>query len=662
GLTLLIFTIVEFVVALRQKKLKNFVIASIVALLAGILSISNHINRYMVVNEYVKNTTRGKNELTDSPENIVLGIKDKKNKNNSNTGGLDKDYAFRWSYGIGETINLLIPNAYGGSSFELPDENSKLMEVVQEEANKYNTQAENLINYLLSEGAFPAMYWGEQPGTGGPAYMGAVLLVLFLWGMLVSKNPLKWWLLGAILLCISIAWGKNFFLNDLLFDYLPLFNKFRAVTMILSLMPIFLVIGAAMGLQETQTLLQENSAILWKKLKIFAIAFGGILLLLAMAGGFFFDFRSSQDKMLIKEGGEMVELFRSLVKAAQKDREALFKADAWRSWILVMLALGVLWALWKKFIKFEVALGVLILLTLIDGWGVAKRYLNNEKFVDKEEARTLEPTPADESILKDTTYYRVLNLGNPFNDASTSYFHYSAGGYHGAKLRSYQDLISGHIDSEIRSLYKNLQDSAGKLSTGTTYKPVIDMLNVKYFIVPLQGGKNVAIQNPDALGAAWVVREYKMVENADEELKALKNFNPRKTAVIRKQAGTEKLQSIRWDSLAKVRLVKHSPNEMAYEFEANSPQMVVFSEIYYRMGESGWQAYLDDKPADYLKVNYALRGMIVPAGKHTIHFRFEPKVYHEGEKLALLSSILMILLLLGGIFYAWKLKKVNIKG
>jgi hypothetical protein len=652
GLTLFIFALVEFIIAIRQNRLKHFVIASLVAITAGVLSMSNHINRYMVVNEYVKNTTRGKNELSDSPENIVSGATAKKNQNN--TGGLDKEYAFRWSYGIGETLNFLIPNAYGGSSFEAPTENSKLMETLQEEASQYNLPAENLFNYLLSQGALPAMYWGEQPGTGGPAYMGAVLLLLFIWGMIISKNPLKWWILGAVLLCVSIAWGKNFFLNDFFFDYLPMFNKFRAVTMILSFMPIFFVIGAAWGLQETQKLLQENPDIFWKKLKVFAVAFGGIILLMALASGMFFDFRSAQDKMLIKEGGEMADLFKKLVKAAQSDREALFKADAWRSFVFVLLALGTLWALWKKFLKFEIAVAILSLLTLIDLWGIAKRYLNSEKFVEKEEARTLEPSSADEVILKDTTYYRVLNVGNPFNDASTSYFHHSAGGYHGAKLRIYQDLISGHLDREIQALYKNLQDSAGKLSQGSTYKPVIDMLNIKYFVVPLQGGKSIAIQNPDALGAAWIVPEYKIVENADEELKALKNLNVRKMGILRKQKGTENLSSVQWDSLAKIRLTKHSPNEMVYEFEAKAPQLVVFSEIYYRMGESGWQAYLDSKPTEYFRANYALRGMVVPAGKHTITFRFEAKVYQEGEKLAFISSVVMILLLLGGGFYLWK--------
>ncbi|WP_448530576.1 hypothetical protein [Raineya sp.] len=660
GLTLLIFALVEFIIAIIQNNLKHFVIASAVAIIAGVLSMSNHINRYMVVNEYVKNTTRGKNELSDSPENVVLGASAKKSKTQNNAGGLDKEYAFRWSYGIGETLNFLIPNAYGGSSFETPAENSKLMEALQEEASKYNLQAENLFNYLLSQGALPAMYWGEQPGTGGPAYMGAVLLMLFVWSMLISKNPLKWWVLGAVLLCVSIAWGKNFFLNDFFFDYLPLFNKFRAVTMILSFMPIFLVIGAALGLQETQNILQENPDIFWKKLRVFAIFFAGTLLIFAMAGGLFFDFRSTQDRMLIKEGGEMADLFKNLVRAAQYDRLSLFKADAWRSFVFVMLALLALWALWKKYIKFEIAIAVISLLSLIDLLGVAKRFLNNEKFVEKEEARTLEPSPTDESILKDTSYYRVLNLGNPFNDASTSYFHHSAGGYHGAKLRIYQDIISGHLDKEIQALYKNLQDSAGKLTQGSTYKPVIDMLNIKYFIVPLQGGKSIAIQNPDALGAAWIVPEYKLVENADEELKALKNLNIRKMAVLRKQKGTDNLSSVQWDSLAKIRLTKHSPNEMVYEFEAKAPQLVLFSEIYYRMGESGWQAYLDGKPAEYFKANYALRGMVVPAGKHTITFRFEAKVYQDGEKLALISSILMVLLLLGGGFYLWKKSKPKI--
>lgn len=646
GLTLVIFAFVEFIMAVKQKRLKDFIIASLVALFAGLISISNHINRYMVISEYVKESTRGESELSDSPENVVLGVTKPRNTK-KRSSGLDREYAFRWSYGIGETLNLLIPNAYGGSSFVLPDEQSKIFEIIEEEAPKYNLKPEMLLNYLLSEGALPALYWGEQPGTAGPAYMGVVVLILFAWAMVVSRNYMKWWLLGAVLLCISIAWGKNFFLNDLFFDYLPLFNKFRAVTMILSLMPIFLVIGVAMGLQETLEILQKDPNTIAKKLKFFAILVLCGLLLLALVGGMFLDFRSSQDRLLVKESGEMADFFKKLVRAVQSERANLYKNDAWRSWFFGVFVVGILWLWWKSLLKWQWVMVGLSVIGLADLWGVAKRFLNNEKFVDKEEARTLEPTPADETILKDTTYYRVLNLNNPFNDATTSYFHHSAGGYHGAKLRIYQDLISGHIEREIRTLYQYLQNNLGNIPPDSVFTPVINMLNVKYFIVPLQSNKNIAITNPNVLGAAWIVPEYKLVESADEELKALKTFDPKQVAIIRTgQSGLERLKELRWDKNASVRLVKRTPNQLTYYFEAQMSQLIVFSEIYYKE-KSGWQIYIDGIPADLWRVNYALQGTIVPAGKHTITLRFMPTVYYKGEQLALISSILMLSLLVG---------------
>ncbi|GAB4126097.1 MAG: YfhO family protein [Raineya sp.] len=640
-LSIIPLAIAQFVVALRQKQVKNFFFASLICLGAGVLSISNHTSRYLVINEYTKETTRGKSELADT----------------SKKSGLDKEYAFNWSYGIGETLNFFIADAFGGSSFEMPKESSKIMEALSEEGDKMNIQFERLVNILYSQGLMPSMYWGEQPGTGGPAYMGIVLLFLFACGMLISKNPLKWWLLASVFLYISIAWGKNFPLNDLFFDYLPLFNKFRAVTMILSLMPLFLIIGAAMGLQEFLEMPQEQQEQVQKKLKWTAITFGGIMLILALLGSSFLDFRSSQDKAIEQAiSQQSPELAKVIIKAVKKDREALFTADSWRSLIFVLLAIGVGFALIKKYIRAEVAILSFSLLALIDLWGVDKRYLNNEKFVDKEEAQSIEANSADEQILKDKDYYRVLNLANPFNDATPSYFHYSAGGYHGAKLGRYQDLITAHISKETEAIYKELQENNGTLKPNSDYKPILDMLNVRYFIVPLKGGQSLAVRNPDAVGAACFVENYKIVKTANEELETIAKINPRKTMILREQKSSEKLSEVKFDSLATIKLTKYSSDEMLYESNAVSPQLALFSEIYYKTPTSGWQAYIDGQAVEHLKVNYALRGLIVPAGKHKIAFRFEPHIYRIGETLTLVSSVLMLLLLVGVVLLVLKKK------
>jgi len=644
-LSLIFLVVLQFVMSLKQKKVKNFLFASLICLGAGLLSISNHISRYLVINEYTKETTRGKSELVDNSKN--------------KKSGLDKDYAFNWSYGIGETLNLLIADAFGGSSFEAPKEDSKIMQAISEESEKMNVPSEQLANILYSQGLMPSVYWGEQPGTGGPAYMGVVLLFLFVCGMVISRNPLKWWLLASVILCLSIAWGKNFFLNDLLFDYLPLFNKFRAVTMILSLMPLFLIIGAAMGLQEYLAMPPEQQTQVQKQLKWTAIVFGGFLLFLALLGSNFLDFRSSQDKAIEQAiSQQSPELAKTLIKAIKKDRESLFTADAWRSFIFVVLVIGVGFALLKKYIQANVAIALFALLALIDLWGVDKRYLNNEKFVDKEEAKTIEPSSADEQILKDKDYFRVLDLGNPFNDATASYFHHSAGGYHGAKLGRYQDIISAHLSKEIEAIYKELQENNGVLKKGSDYKPVSDMLNIRYFVVPLRGGQNLVVRNPDAIGAACFVENYKIVKTANEELEQIGKINPKKTMILREQKGTEKLSEVKFDSLATIKLTKRSTDEMTYESNATKPQLALFSEIYYKTPTSGWQAYLDGNPIEHLKVNYTLRGLIVPAGKHTIAFRFEPGIYYTGETLTLISSVVMLLFLAIVVFGAVKRIKV----
>ncbi|MDX1903717.1 MAG: YfhO family protein [Thermonemataceae bacterium] len=655
GLTLGIFALVQLFIAFKNKEVKKFWIASAFAIMAGILSLSNHINRYLVLNEYTQETMRGRNELSDTPNNILSG---KKQKNKQNKDGLDKAYAFNWSYGIGETLNLLIANSYGGSSFEAPKEDSKLLATLEDEAGKYNMSSEQLLNALYAQGLIPSLYWGEQPGTGGPAYMGIVLFSLFVLGMFVSKNPLKWWVLGSVILCVSIAWGKNFFLNDMLFDYFPLFNKFRAVTMILSFTPIFMIIGAALGIQEFWQMHIEQKKLFFNKNKWFFAAYIGVFVLLALFGSFLLDFQSSQDKNISKAiASQSPELAKVLLKGIKADRIAMFQNDIWRGIGFLVFALLALLAFLKNFIKIEILMAILVLASLVDLWGVDKRYLNNDKFVDKEEASQIEANEANEQILKDKTYFRVLDLGNPFNDAANSYFHYSAGGYHAAKMRRYQDIIEGYLQIEIDSLYKDLQKNGGNLAKGASYKPVMDMLNIKYFIVPLKNNHHLTIQNPDALGAAWFVEKFTIAQNPDDEFRFLKNHAPKNEAILRKETNMKDLEGITYNSAATIKLLEHTPNKMTYESNSSTQQLAVFSEVFYQKGDSGWQVYVDGKKVTHFRANYLLRALPIPAGKHNIEFRFEPTTFKNGEQLALVSSILMLLTGLGAVVWLWKQRK-----
>ncbi len=597
-----IFVVSEFIGSIREKKLPGFAKATGVLLIASILAVASNITSIWATYEYGKETIRGKTELTSEKSN--------------RTSGLDKDYATGWSYGVMETFTMLIPNFNGGSSQGALTEKSNVYKTLKEK-NIDTNQAKNIIKAL-------PLYWGDQPGVAGPVYIGAIIMFLFVLALFVVDNRFKWWLLVATVLSILLAWGKNFMpLTDFFLHYVPGYNKFRAVSMTLVIAELCIPLLAILGLQKVISG-EIDKKKLTKYLYYSLAITGGISLFFAVAGSSLFSFVASVDANLPEW----------LIEPLRQDRASILSADAFRSLIFIVLAGAAIWAMINKVaIKTPLVLfTVLTLLIIADMWTVNRRYLNNDSFVRKSvDAVPFQPSTADQIIMKDKDpNFRVFNqtVGNPFADASTSYFHKSLGGYHGAKLRRYQELIDFHLGKGNMNVY--------------------NMLNTKYFIVPgEQGGQPQMQINMEALGNVWFVNNARMVNNADEEINALTDFVPTETAVYDKRF--ENLiqgHMISKDTLATISLTDYKPNHLTYKSQTSSEQLAVFSEIYY---DKGWNAYIDGKSAPYFRANYVLRAMIVPAGNHTIEFKFEPKVYATGEKIAYASSILLVLLALGTI-------------
>lgn len=599
-----ILVITEFVSSIREKKLPGFAKATGVLLIGAIFAVATNITNLWATYEYGKDTIRGKTELTTEKSN--------------RTSGLDKDYATGWSYGVMETFTVLIPNFNGGSSQGALTESSNVYKALKEN-NIDSNQAQNVIRAL-------PLYWGTQPGVAGPVYAGAIIIFLFIFALFIVDNKYKWWLLSATILSVLLAWGKNFMpFTDFFLNYVPGYNKFRAVSMTLVIAELCIPLLAVLGLQKAFS--GETDKKKLTKYLYYSIGItGGISLFFAIAGSSLFNFVSPADEQYKSYFPDW------LISALRLDRAALLSTDSFRSLAFILLAGAAVWAMINQKIKKPVFYSALILLILVDMWTVNRRYLNSESFVRKSiDAVPFQPTVADQIIMKDNDPdFRVYNqaVGNPFADASTSYFHKSLGGYHGAKLRRYQELIDHHL-------------SKGNMS-------VFNMLNTKYFIAPDEKGGQPQVQiNMQALGNAWFVNNAHMVNNADEEINALTDFVPTETAVYDKRFEDQvKGHIISKDSLATITLTEYKPNHLTYTSETGKEQLAVFSEIYY---DKGWNAYIDGKVSPYFRANYVLRAMIVPAGKHTIEFRFEPKVYFTGEKIAFASSMLLVLLAIGSV-------------
>jgi hypothetical protein len=608
-----IYVIVQFIYAIKDKTIANFFKSSAVLAGAAALAIAVNITPLLLTEEYAKESIRGKSELTLDPK--------------ASKDGLSEEYAFEYSYGVGESFTLLIPNFNGGASAGALSKNSETYKFLQERNIPNATQ---IIKQL-------PLYWGDQAFTAGPIYFGAIVLFLFILGFFIVQRKEKWWILATVVLTLALSWGKNFlFLSDFFFNHFPYYNKFRAVSSILTVTSLLVPLMAAFAVEEIINT-KENSKVLLKKVRNAFFVVGGLALLFAVMPGLAGSFiNETRDKASFGESYEQ------LISAISADRESLLRMDALRSFAFILIGAGLLYAFISKKIKSNYLLIGLALTITIDMWAVDKRYLNNDNFGKKVKNLDTEvpPNAVDLEILKDPAmYYRVYNLTvNPFTDGNTSRYHKSIGGYHAAKLKRYQELIENQI-------------SKGNMN-------VLSMLNTKYFITAPQGSNQAIPQtNPMACGNAWFINDIKYVANADSEMLALTNFDPKQTVFIdqrfKERVGAMNLKN---DSAANIALTYYSPDTLNYTSNAAAESFAVFSEIYY---EKGWNAYLDGQKTDHIRVNYLLRGMKIPAGKHEVSFRFEPANYFLGEKIAGVSSILLLLLVAGNLFMAWKKNKAT---
>jgi len=606
---IVILALVYLYYAIREKTLKDYFKSSGVLLIAALLAVAPESGKLLWTADYTKDTMRGGAVLQTNTEGEKA------------SSGLDIDYAYMWSYGIGESMTLMIPNFYGASSHYNIGQDSELFRVLRPTGQG------------ASYSRYAPMYWGGdrlKSFTSGPVYVGAFICCLFLLGLLVVRGREKWWLLIATVISLFLSWGRHFaLLNDFLFYHLPLYNKFRTPEMALVIAEISMVTLGILGLK---TLIEaKDKRLMIKPLYISAGITGGLCLLFALLGGSLMSFSSEIDAQSIPN-------YPGLMEAIIADRRSMLTGDAWRSLFFIVASAGALLLFILKNYNRNYLFAILAVLTFIDLWTVDKRFINYDSFMPKKKATEITPTEADKQILNDKDPdYRVLNLTkSTFNESETSYFHKSVGGYSPAKLRRYQDIIDHH------------------LSGGINFN-VLNMLNTKYIISPTEQGQPQAQRNPGALGNAWFVSEVKWVNSPDEEIIALKDFNPLQTAFIDREweqhvTTADALQGA--DSAAYIRLTDYAnPGYLIYESASSKPQLAVFSEVWYKT----WKAYIDGQEATALRVNYILRGLEVPAGKHKIEFKCIDEVYQKTSRLSLIASwiagIAIVLLL---VYAGWK--------
>lgn len=584
--------------------------------------------------QYSKESMRGKSELTQQTKDPA----------DQTSSGLERSYITAWSYGIGETWSLLVPNVKGGASQPLTQN-----KIAMAKADPTYTPVYQSLG----------QYWGEQPGTSGPVYVGAFVLFLFILGLFIVKGPMKWTLFIATLLSITLAWGKNFMpWTDFFLDYVPMYDKFRTVASILVIAEFTIPLLAMLALRELakdEDWLRHHKVALGCSLFLTA---GMALLFWLMPDLFFGNYVSSSEVQMldsaVSQGYIPKEMFAPLMANLAEMRRAVFTADAGRSLLIILVGCAVLLVWYFRKIKTWMMVACLIVLCTADMWDVNKRYLNDAMFSAPQPAQQFfQKTPTDEAILQDTDkYYRVVNLAvSTFNDNTTSYWHKSIGGYHAAKLRRYQELIEAYIQPELMELFQAVSATGGQLDSirGDSLFPVLNMLNTKYAILPLQGGQTAPVENPWAMGNAWFVSDVLLAANADEELAALGAINPRTTAIVDHcftEAIPDKLISAGGTAPSEavggaLSLTSYEANALTFEAETDVERLAVFSDIYY----PGWQCTIDGQPADVLRADYVLRAVVIPAGKHTIAFSFDPQSLHTTEAIANGALILLAVLL-----------------
>ena len=641
-----------FINALKTKTIGLFVKAFSLFLISTFIGLLPNFGNISTTNEYGKFSTRGKSELTINSQ--------LKSNDNNKTSGLDEDYATQWSYGIGETFTFLIPDFKGGPSNSIKSADASSLKKVNPE---YREQVAN-----------SSSYFGNQPFTSGPVYIGAIIVFLALIGMFIIKNPIKWPIVIVTLLTITLAWGKNFMsLTDFFMHNIPGYNKFRAVSMILIVAELTIPLLAMLAINELFKIKNWNDKIKLNLIKADLSLKKILITCLIIVGGFclisylFPDILNTfladnEDKQLIEQAvsagnpeNQVKPYVAELMPQLEIARKAIFKSDAFRSLIFILLAFGSLYLFYTNKIKKEMLIISLGIFILIDLWTVDARYLNDKSFITKEQnmQSITSKTAADDEILKDSDInYRVLNLTvNTFNDAATSYYHKSIGGYHGAKLKKYAELIDFHIDNEIKSFYKDANksfasDSAMKVLFGNLQ--ILNMLNAKYFILP--GGENnaeIPLKNPMVNGNAWLVEKIVSVENANEEIISLGKIDTKKEAVSQENFIKSLGLKLNYSAKGNIKLISYQPNNLVYQSETSSDEFAVFSEIYY---PKGWNAYIDGQLKEHASVNYLLRGLAIPAGKHKIEFKFEPVTYTNGNNIATIGSILLIITIGTGLF------------
>lgn len=639
---ILFMVVAYFADAYQKKELPHFFKASAVLVLAAAVGACINLSNLYHTYEYSKETMRGKSELKQE----VAAAK-------QTSSGLDRDYITAWSYGIGETWSLLVPNVKGGSSSAILSQSKAAME-----------KANPMYGSVYSQ--FP-QYFGDQPWTAGPVYVGAFVLFLFVLGCFIVKGPLKWALLGATVFSILLSWGKNLMgLTDFFIDYVPLYNKFRAVSSILVIAEFTIPLLAVLALKEIvgkPAVLKEKESRIALFISLALTA--GVALLLAVAPGMLFsDFVTPREMAALQQGLPQEHLM-PLVSNMTEMREAIVASDAWRSFFIIVIGCVLLFLYQQQKLKASLMVAGVTLLCLADMWTVNKRYLNDDLFVPKSQrTEAFVKTQADEIILQDTAQnYRVLNFvgfpGNTFNENNTAYWHKSVGGYHAAKLRRYQEMIDHHIMPEMEATYREVAQASGRMDSVDASKfRVLNMLNTKYFIFPAgKDGQPVPVVNPYAYGNAWFVDRVQYVKDANEEIAALNTIVPTETAVVDakfKDALTGWSEGHK-DAESVVQLTSYEPNRLTYHVSSAKGGVVVFSEIYY----PGWQATIDGAPVDIARADYILRAMHVPSGSHTIEMWFEPQSIRVTETIAYVA---LALLVIGVMAWVWRQKNNWIKG